>query len=398
MSKKIFISYSHKDETYKDALITHLTSLKRRGMISEWNDRLIDPGQEFNSSINENLMEADIILLLISPDFISSNYCYEIETSKALERHQRKEAIVIPIILRNCDWNDLPFGNIQALPKDGKPVSEYTNTDQAFLEIITGIKKAVVKLDENVQDSTIDIIVKDQELVTEKMDEPYIIYKMPRGFLIIKEFEYNKHPSWAIIIDHYGYNGEWIHSTHYHSSYKRSWEDDFGFERQCKKLHIPIADWHFAFLAFELVIELRGRTKDDELDSIIKDYTKYEEFDYIPKGSSFSIPKLPKHYEYQNKTGELRDIMEELTVSSWRINDVQKLNEHLKDLRRKTYYNFYNKLGAEHPVIYFLKEAVAKFNDSMSISELRSWAFELNAIIIDSIDFLTANKQINRTP
>lgn len=140
---KIFMSYSHKDEELRDELETHLSMLKRKGLISTWHDRKILAGDEFESEIDENLEDADVILLLISPYFLDSNYCFDIELQRALERHEDGEARVIPIILEHCYWQVAEFSKLQALPEDGRPVTDFANQHKAFTEITKGIKKAV---------------------------------------------------------------------------------------------------------------------------------------------------------------------------------------------------------------------------------------------------------------
>jgi tetratricopeptide (TPR) repeat protein len=139
---ELFYSYSHKDEELRDQLENHLAMLKRDGVISGWHDRRISVGQEWDGKINKHLNSAEIILLLISSDFLASNYCYDIEVKRAMERHEEHEARVIPIILRPCDWHSAPFGKVQALPKDAKPVTRWSDRDEAFLDIATGIRIA----------------------------------------------------------------------------------------------------------------------------------------------------------------------------------------------------------------------------------------------------------------
>ena len=139
----LFFSYSHRDEVLRDELEIHLTSLKRRGVIETWHDRRINAGDDFGREISEHLEVADVILLLVSPYFIASNYCFEIEMARALERHNAKTARVIPVILEPCDWHELPFGRLLATPKDGKPVSKFANLHDAFLEIVQAIAAAV---------------------------------------------------------------------------------------------------------------------------------------------------------------------------------------------------------------------------------------------------------------
>jgi hypothetical protein len=137
------MSYSHKDESLRDELETHLSLLKRQKVISTWHDRKILPGDEFGSEIDENLENSDIILLLVSPYFIASDYCYDIEMKRALERHENDEARVIPIVLEHCDWKSAPFGKIKAIPKDGRPVTDYPNQHEALTEVATEIRKVV---------------------------------------------------------------------------------------------------------------------------------------------------------------------------------------------------------------------------------------------------------------
>jgi len=142
---KIFVSYSHKDEVFREALETHLSLLKNQGIIDVWHDRLIGPGDEFGSAIDRNLADADIVLLLVSSDFLSSSYCWGIEMKTAMERHEKKNAIVIPVIIRACDWHSAPFGKLLAAPKDGKPIKSWQDSDEALYDVDRQIRTAVEK-------------------------------------------------------------------------------------------------------------------------------------------------------------------------------------------------------------------------------------------------------------
>jgi len=146
MGVKIFISYSHKDEPHKDSLEDHLSTLKTNGQIETWNDRKLVAGQNWESEISENLKEAEIILFLISASFLSSPYCQNIEAKTAIEKHQRGEAVLIPVIVRSSDWTNSPFGSFQALPKDALPVTRWSDEDEAWLDVIHGIRKAITDL------------------------------------------------------------------------------------------------------------------------------------------------------------------------------------------------------------------------------------------------------------
>lgn len=139
----VFFSYSHLDEEYRDRLEVHLTPLIRQGLIETWHDRRVGAGDEILNEIDVNLEKAEIVLLLISPDFIASDYCYNVEMSRAIERHEAGEARVIPVILRPCDWQDMPFGKLLASPLDGKPVIKFSNIDDGFLEVAKAIRDAV---------------------------------------------------------------------------------------------------------------------------------------------------------------------------------------------------------------------------------------------------------------
>jgi len=140
---RLFYSYSHKDETLRDELEEALTLLERQGLISEWHDRKIGAGEEWKGAIDQNLEEAQVILLLVSSSFLASDYCWDVETKRAIERHDQGVAKVIPVILRPCDWHGAPFGQLQALPKDAKAVTTWTNKDEAWTDVAVGIRRAV---------------------------------------------------------------------------------------------------------------------------------------------------------------------------------------------------------------------------------------------------------------
>ncbi len=150
---KIFISYSHKDEQYREEFEKHLVMLKRNGHVQTWNDRKILPGQNWVKEISKELESADIIILLVSSDFLASDYCFDIEVQQAMRQHELGQSTVVPIILRPCDWHDAPFGIIQGLPKDAKPIKEYSDIDGAFLEVVKGLKKIILEKSEIKKDT-----------------------------------------------------------------------------------------------------------------------------------------------------------------------------------------------------------------------------------------------------
>lgn len=143
---EIFVSYSHNDKELRNELEKDLNILKRQYDITSWSDGEIPAGREWAHEIEEHLSKADIILLLISPDFLASNYCYEEEMMKAMMRHEAKEAYVIPIVLRPALWEISPFGKLQALPTGGHPITLWDNRDAAFLDVAKGIQRAVEHL------------------------------------------------------------------------------------------------------------------------------------------------------------------------------------------------------------------------------------------------------------
>ncbi|MDH5835268.1 toll/interleukin-1 receptor domain-containing protein [Luteimonas kalidii] len=138
----VFFSYSHADEILRNQLEKQLSMLKRQGVIETWHDRRIGAGQHIDAIIDQHINRDEIILLLVSPDFVDSDYCYNIEMKRALERHEAGEAIVIPVILRHCDWHDAPFGKLMATPPDGKPVKAWPDIDEAFLHVVKAVREA----------------------------------------------------------------------------------------------------------------------------------------------------------------------------------------------------------------------------------------------------------------
>ena len=142
----VFCSYSHRDEDLREELDKHIKLLERRGVISVWHDRKIGAGEEWKEEIDEQLESADVILLLISPDFIASDYCYDIELKRAMERHDAGEARVIPVFLRPVNWKGAPFGKLQALPTDARPVTSWPDHDEAFVIVSEGIQRAAETL------------------------------------------------------------------------------------------------------------------------------------------------------------------------------------------------------------------------------------------------------------
>lgn len=139
----IFVSYSHEDESLRKELDKHLSQLKNDGLINTWNDRMIKAGENIHNEIDNQLNQADIVLLLVSPDYLFSEYCYDKEMKPAVKLHNDKKTHVIPIILRICDWHSTPFGNLNAVPPDGKPITKYNSLDDGFYEVTKAIRQLV---------------------------------------------------------------------------------------------------------------------------------------------------------------------------------------------------------------------------------------------------------------
>ena len=142
---RAFISYSHQDKTYLDLLHKHLAQLERSGIIKTWTDNDILAGDKLNTAISDSLQESQLFLALLSPDYISSNYCYEKEFAKAEQMQNENQIIILPIILEPCDWKSTPFAEYKGLPKDAKPVSDWSNKNTAMLDVIQNIRNLILK-------------------------------------------------------------------------------------------------------------------------------------------------------------------------------------------------------------------------------------------------------------
>jgi hypothetical protein len=145
----LFYSYAHSDISLRNELEKHLSLLRQQGHIAQWYDRDISAGMGWRDQINSNLERADIVLLLISADFLASEYCYSSEMKHALKRHDAGSARVIPVLLRPVDWQEAPFALLQMLPRNGKAITTWKNRDLAFEEIAIDIRAVVTELHKN---------------------------------------------------------------------------------------------------------------------------------------------------------------------------------------------------------------------------------------------------------
>lgn len=146
---RLFVSYSHIDKVLKDRLVCHLRPLEHENLVEVWVDHQIQAGDDWDKEIAKKLSQADVVLALVSVDFINSKYCYDIELEKALEREADGEAKVIPVILRSCLWTKSPLGRLKALPTDGKAVTTWHDIDEALTVVAAGVRDAAVLLLEN---------------------------------------------------------------------------------------------------------------------------------------------------------------------------------------------------------------------------------------------------------
>lgn len=178
-SIRVFISYAHKDENYKDSLLEHMASLRRVGLIEEWHDRKIAPGKDWAGEISENMANSNLIIFLVSASFLSSDYCITKEASKAIEMHSNGEAILVPVLIRPCKWDIDELSAFQGLPKDALPVSQWGNEDEAWLNVVNSIEN-LIKEYNLAKDSLGKELVKKKECITkdkflEWLDETEIV-------------------------------------------------------------------------------------------------------------------------------------------------------------------------------------------------------------------------------
>jgi outer membrane protein assembly factor BamB len=186
-SVEIFFCYAHEDESLRQGIEKQLRVLKRQGFVSLWHDRNIGAGTEWQKEIHQQLEAAQIILLLVSPDFIDSDYCYSTEMKRAMERHEQGDAHVIPVILRPVYWQEAPFGKLQVLPTGAKPVSSWSNLDDALFDVAEGIRKRIEKLRnrENTSPSTNSLSLSYSVTKPIHFQFPKVLQKHRRSVLVL---------------------------------------------------------------------------------------------------------------------------------------------------------------------------------------------------------------------
>lgn len=143
MPKNAFISYSHIDESALERLHKHLAMLRRESALNAWTDHQIVPGDRLDDEVKHNLNRSEIFIALVSPDYLASNYCYEKEFQYALSLYKSDKIRIVPVILETCDWLSSPFKDFLVLPKDGKPISTWTNQNNAYLDVVNGLRRTI---------------------------------------------------------------------------------------------------------------------------------------------------------------------------------------------------------------------------------------------------------------
>jgi len=322
----IFIAYARKDEAYLKRLRTGLKPLDRRNAdVTIWFDGEIEPGAEWNKTIKTHLRKADIILLLVSMDALASDYFYDDEMQEALARHDQQQAIVIPIILRTCDWED-ELGHLQALPKDGKPVTAWTHEDDAYTDIVRGVKRSIK-----------DIRSRRKEKVAKIAMLPMSIKELLRDMIHVQggTFEMgsnngrdNEKPVHTVTLDDFKIGKYLItqaqyqavmggNSSHFKGDEKRpvetvSWDDAQDFIQKLNEItdenfRLPIeAEWEFA---------ARGGTKSkgykyaggDDIDKVAWYYkNSYEKGkDHLNFGTNPVGTKAPNELNIYDMNGNV---------------------------------------------------------------------------------------------
>jgi hypothetical protein len=143
---EVFYSYADADERFLHKMEKHLSLLKHEGLITTWHIRRITAGSNTEKIVDCHLNTAPVILLLISADFLASDYCYGTEMQQALQRHEAGEARVIPVLLSPVDWQGSPFEKLKVLPSNGKPITMWRNRDAAFADIAQGTRTALEEI------------------------------------------------------------------------------------------------------------------------------------------------------------------------------------------------------------------------------------------------------------
>lgn len=172
---KVFVSYSHEDESYRNDLVKYFSNMVRNKEISTWTDRDISASQKWREEIDNNLNGTQVIIFLVSPDFINSDYCVDVEMARALEMHRENQALIVPIYIRATDVKHSPLAEIHSLPTDRRPIKSWDDKDRAWLDVIEGLRKTIATLPEEKEMATVvDLTLKLTETHRSWLDDTEI--------------------------------------------------------------------------------------------------------------------------------------------------------------------------------------------------------------------------------
>lgn len=268
---KLFISYSHDDEKDIEEFIKHIAPLKRNDLIEDWYDRKIIPGQDFQDDIDNNLENADIICLFISANFLSSQACIE-EKRNALELKKKKGIAVVPIILVACGWlDDSDISSLLALPNDGSPISNFTDSNKAWNDVYNGLKEVInkeIKIKQLSITKQFSAFLQNTELLAkahsqkgEVLLEDIFIYPELAKYSDLREYE-KKVNSETIIEDFYGYSKILI-----------AGENQSGKTTLCKKIFIELRKKNFIpIYIFDKSNQYQGKIENKILNAYKEQY------------------------------------------------------------------------------------------------------------------------------
>lgn len=139
-ARRVFVSYARVDEQYRHRLAVHLAPLVRDGLIDVWCDQAVAAGSDWERDIRHQLATADIVILLVTPDFVASSYCFEVELPEVLRRNEQEGLRVLPVLVKSVDLANLPIGKFQSLPTDLRPISAWRDADEAWLQVARGVR------------------------------------------------------------------------------------------------------------------------------------------------------------------------------------------------------------------------------------------------------------------
>lgn len=193
---KTFISYSHADAAVVSRLKTHLRQMERDRLVSVFYDREIHAGQDLDDAISGNLEEAGLFLAVVSPDFLSSSYCYEREMQRALELHEAGRIIVVPIIAEPSDWKNSPLGRLKAVPQDGKPISEWQNANSAFMDIVGELRRLAASVNSDNPTNGVE------QLKTKLPKQAPTRFRVKKTFDAVDRINFREH-AFSVITDYF---------------------------------------------------------------------------------------------------------------------------------------------------------------------------------------------------